>query len=632
MSVSEQSRFKLNDEIDPISLLNVLFKNSNLLISVFLTSFFITLIYYLAVTPMYQSSSLLEIRKDNQGIGASLGLYNQFLNSGTDSNSLRAEIEIYKSGNTRKDVYEKLINEGKVDKDISFDEINDNLNVTSDDKSLLTIKYSYSDPDLTSLILNYFNEEYIKDRKEFRQQSSAAGRKYISQEIPRIQSLLKEAEEKLNNFKLSTNSAGLIFDSDNRSSRLSSLTERIKEIEFKELELQEFYKKEHPIYVTLIQQKKLISDQISEIEKDLPNVPNTQRKLENLKREVGLYADVLKNLTSEELKLAMSEASSLSNIRIINSAGKSQKISPTYKVFIAPILIFFITYLALFITHLIRDRITDLDALIDFVEKENVLGELPDLNSNKKNENIVSNLSKEMMNKFAYEVLHLHEGKLSLSIVSSKKNVGKTYISKELFFKLNSIGKKTCLLDLDYRKGDLSKEVMKENKDKFTNFEDFFKNIEKFKFDEGVFVPSFDIEDPVNFFLSDDFKNGLEKLQKEYDVIICDTPPWSLFIDGKILSKYFSNILYIVGNNITTFKDIELIKKDLSREKNIKFFFNKFDLFFDIFWFKYVYPYYGGNYYYDYNGYSTLDAKITSFSTWKKLYKWLSSTTKNWFK
>ena len=173
---------------------------------------------------------------------------------------------------------------------------------------------------------------------------------------------------------------------------------------------------------------------------------------------------------------------------------------------------------------------------------------------------------------------------------------------------------------------------MKENNDKFTNFEDFFKNIEKYKFDEGVFVPSFDIDDPVNFFLSDDFKNGFEKLQEEYDVIICDTPPWSLFIDAKILSKYFSDILYIVGNNITTFKDIELIKRDLTDEKNIKFFFNKFDLFFDIFWFKYVYPYYGGNYYYDYNGYSTLDAKITSFSTWKKLYKWLSSTTKNWFK
>ncbi|MFL2768842.1 MAG: exopolysaccharide transport family protein [Gammaproteobacteria bacterium] len=634
MSVSEQKSFKFNDEIDPISLLNVLFKNSNLLISIFFTSFLITLIYYLAVTPIYQSSSLLEIRKDSQSIAGSLGLSNQFLNSGgVDSNSLKAEIEIYKSENTRRDVYEKLIRDGKVDETISFKEINRNLNVISDDKTLLTIKYAYSDPELTSIILDYFNEEYIKDRKEFRQQSSAAGRKYISQEIPRIQSLLKQSEEKLNNFKLSTNSAGLIFESDDRSSRLSSLIERIKEIEFKELELREFYKKEHPIYVTLIQQKKLISDQISDIEKDLPNVPNTQRKLENLKREVSLYADVLKNLTSEELKLAMSEASSLSNIRIINSAGISQKISPTFKVFFAPIFILFLAYFALFVIHLVKDRITDLDALIDFVEKENVLGELPDLNSNKKNENIVANLSNEMMSKFAYEVLHLNEGKLSLSIVSSKKNVGKSYISKELFLKFNAMGKKTCLLNLDFRKGgELTKKIIKENGDNFHNFDEYFQNNEKYKIDQSLYVPAFDVEDPAKFFLSDDFKNGFMKLEQECDIIICDTPPWNLFIDAKIISKYFSNIIYVVGNNITTFKDIDLIKKDIEDKKKLKFFFNKFDLFFDLFWFKYVYPYYSGNYYYDYNGYSIFDDKITSFSVWKKLYKWLSSVFKNWFK
>ena len=76
----------------------------------------------------------------------------------------------------------------------------------------------------------------------------------ISQEIPRIQSLLKEAEDKLNNFKLSTNLQGL-FLIPIRSSRLSSLTERIKEIELK-TELS--FKKRTSIYVTLIQQKTYI--------------------------------------------------------------------------------------------------------------------------------------------------------------------------------------------------------------------------------------------------------------------------------------------------------------------------------------------------------------------------------------
>ena len=66
MSVSEQSRFKLNDEIDPISLLNVLFKILNTYFCIS-PSFFITDLLS-AVTPMYQSSSLLEIRKDNQGM------------------------------------------------------------------------------------------------------------------------------------------------------------------------------------------------------------------------------------------------------------------------------------------------------------------------------------------------------------------------------------------------------------------------------------------------------------------------------------------------------------------------------------------------------------------------------------
>ena len=43
-----------------------------------------------------------------------------------------------------------------------------------------------------------------------------------------------------------------------RNSKLERLKNRINEIEFKEVELKEFYKENHPIYVTLSQQKKLV--------------------------------------------------------------------------------------------------------------------------------------------------------------------------------------------------------------------------------------------------------------------------------------------------------------------------------------------------------------------------------------
>ena len=181
------------------------------------------------------------------------------------------------------------------------------------------------DKEFTRNFLDALNSEFISDRRDFIKESSSAGRKFIQTEIPRIKSLLKEAEENLNNFKISTNTSDVIFDTNNRNIKLEDLKNRFNEIVFKELELKEFYKENHPIYLTLSEQKNLISSQISEIEKDLPNVPSTQRALENYKREVEMYSNVLRELSSQEISLSMAEASSLSNVRIINNASVATK-------------------------------------------------------------------------------------------------------------------------------------------------------------------------------------------------------------------------------------------------------------------------------------------------------------------
>ena len=60
--------------------------------------------------------------------------------------------------------------------------------------------------------VNLLNEEFISDRVNFIKESSAAGRKFVINEIPRIKKLLKEAEDNLNDFKVSTNIADVILD------------------------------------------------------------------------------------------------------------------------------------------------------------------------------------------------------------------------------------------------------------------------------------------------------------------------------------------------------------------------------------------------------------------------------------
>ena len=38
--------------------------------------------------------------------------------------------------------------------------------------------------------------------------------------------------------------------------------------------------------------------------------------------------------------------------------------------------------------------------------------------------------------------------------------------------------------------------------------------------------------------MSEEFKSEISKLHAEFDYVICDTPPWDLFVDAKIVSRH----------------------------------------------------------------------------------------------
>ena len=275
----------INDEIDLISIFSVIFDNFNILIATFLSSFLIVAVYYFSATSLYQSKSLLEIKNENNSF-----LPNSLL-TGFDSldtqKSIQAEIEIYKSNDTVQDALSFIKDRTDIPDSflqLSVNDVRKNLRVETSSQSLIEIRYSSSNQDFTQTLLDLLNKEYIEDRQNYIKQSSTAGINFIQKEIPRIQNLLKEAEDNLNDFKVSTNTSDFIFDTNNRNQKLERLKSRLDEITFKEFELKEFYRETHPIYLTLSEQKKLVESQIAQIEDDLPNIPSNQRTLENFKK------------------------------------------------------------------------------------------------------------------------------------------------------------------------------------------------------------------------------------------------------------------------------------------------------------------------------------------------------------
>ncbi len=188
-------------------------------------------------------------------------------------------------------------------------------------------------------------------------------------------------------------------------------------------------------------------------------------------------------------------------------------------------------------------------------------------------------------------------------------------------------GKRVCFLDLDFRQGSLSKKTFDSDKT-LKSFEDFFQIEEEFRSENSLFIPSFSVDSIPTFFKSSEFESNIDKLKKDYDYVICDTPPWPLFVDAKIISKHFSQLIYIVGSEISTFKDIEIFESDTNRYDSISYFFNKFNYFYNFFGYQYQYPYYSNNYYYDYENYRSLKKEANMTDFFKKILNFFKKRLK----
>ena len=202
-----------NDELDVSTLLSVFLDNLNLIVSVFSAVILVITIYYFSAEKLYRSSSLLEIKNNNSSSFLPDSL-DSGINPFSSDNSLQAEKEIYQSDATIEDALKNL---NKLplfeDKSIipSINQVKSNLVISTSSKSLMSIDFVSNDEYLSTIFLNLLNEEFIKDRKNFIKQSSAAGKIFIQKEIPRIKLLLSEAEENLNAFKVSTNTSDVKF-------------------------------------------------------------------------------------------------------------------------------------------------------------------------------------------------------------------------------------------------------------------------------------------------------------------------------------------------------------------------------------------------------------------------------------
>ena len=157
-----------------------------------------------------------------------------------------------------------------------------------------------------------------------------------------------------------------------------------------------------------------------------------------------------------------------------------------------------------------------------------------------------------------------------LVVTSSIPGEGKSSVSINLARVLAENGTRVILIDCDMRKPMLHKYLRAQRfrtrglstvLSGISTLEDSVATFSDLQFDlmtAGPIPPN-----PTELLASEEMEHLLDLLAKQYDYVICDTPPVSVVTDAAILSQYNAGVILVVRQKYATVKQAKKAKQNL---------------------------------------------------------------------
>ncbi len=304
---------------------------------------------------------------------------------------------------------------------------------------------------------------------------------------------------------------------------------------------------------------------------EVKSMPYKVKQYVELKREVDIKLELLKQLQGKREEAAITRASTISNSKILELSNPNKNpISPERKIIqiIAILIGLSIPICIIFIKELLNDRV---NTKSDITRHSNVpiLGEVS--RSNQDKVLVVSKTSRTMVAEQFRTIrsnLQFITGKVekpTIMITSSFSGEGKSFISTNIGAVLALSGKKTVILEFDIRKPMLLAGLNIVKKPGIINYLVSKANLDDLilKVDEvdnlyvlpcGPIPPN-----PSELLLDGRLDTLFKELKERFDIIVIDTAPVGVVSDSLSLAKHADATLYIVRQGYTYKRQVKMI-------------------------------------------------------------------------
>lgn len=440
-------------------------------------------------------------------------------------------------------------------------------------------------------VLNSISQNFFLQNVERNTEEAQKSLTFLEQHLPGIKQDLTIAENRLNDYRKTSESVDLSLEAKATLDAMVKIEEQLNAIKFKESEISRKFTKEHPAYSTLIENRATLLEQKQKLSDAVKDYPETQQRVFRLQRDATLNQQLYVNLLNKQQELSIAKAGTIGNVRIIDNAMSGiQPLAPKKALIFA--LATLLGLISGVMVTLIRSSLmagieepSEVDAIgIPVYATVPLSEEQLSINDSHKQKKDRVLLSVAHPTALAIEALRSLRTNLHFSLLESNNNivtisgpsanVGKSFISVNLASVLAQSHKKVLLIDADLRKGTLERYMQCDPKHGLSDYlantdskESIIKTtpVEKLHFiNRGSTPPN-----PSELLMQPKLKELLDWAQGQYDWVIVDTPPILAVTDAALLATFSGPTLLVGKFGFTRLKELEMAKQRFE-QSNIK--------------------------------------------------------------
>ena len=437
-------------------------------------------------------------------------------------------------------------------------------------------------------ILDTISENYLLQNIKRMSAEAENSLDFLDEQLPEIKEKLTSAEEKLNAYRLKSESVDLSLETQSVLERLVAIEAKINELKIKESEVSARFTREHPAYRTLIQQRGSLIQEKEELNKQIKALPETQQEVLRLMRDVEVNQEIYVGLLNKVQELRIMKAGTVGSVRIIDKALVQPDPVKPKKALVAILAamlgamgsIGYVLVKAAFNRGIespeqLEEQGISVYASIPLSEHQLKVDRLEALKRRrqKKNKESIPLLALSDPNDLAIEALRslrtsLHFAMMEASnkvlmVSGPSPGVGKSFVTANLAAVLAQTGQKVVVIDADMRKGHMHRFFDNRNDDGLSDYLSGQKDqeavIKPTKMENLAFIPRGKVPpNPSELLMHNRFKSLMESLSGQYDIVLVDTPPILAVTDAAIVGQLAGSSLIVTRFGVNSVKEVDI--------------------------------------------------------------------------